>query len=68
MGFLPIFSTRSENAVSASLHFQRLTSPKMAGRPAPHGKRQQIGASLVLDACRDSRPGSISFDGNLMRR
>jgi hypothetical protein len=40
MGFLPIFSTRSENAVPASLHFQRLTSPKMAGHPAPYGKRQ----------------------------
>ena len=42
MGFLPIFSTRSENAVSASPHFQRLplnkSAPKMAGHPAPYGK------------------------------
>jgi hypothetical protein len=27
-------------AVPRFLHFQRLTSPKMAGRPAPDGKRQ----------------------------
>ncbi len=38
MGFLPIFSTQSENAVFALRHFQLLTSLKMAGHPAPHGK------------------------------
>ncbi len=38
MGFLPIFSTRSENAVSASLHPKRLTLLTMAGHTAPHGK------------------------------
>jgi hypothetical protein len=40
LGILPKNQTEPENAVSRLLHFQRLASPKMAGRPAPRGKRQ----------------------------
>ena len=36
----PKISTEPEDAVSRFLHFQSLKRPKMAGRPAPDGKRR----------------------------
>jgi hypothetical protein len=50
-----LFSTAFENAVSESLHFQAVGRLKMAGRPAPHGKRYSIGAFLSISRWLDPR-------------
>jgi toxin ParE1/3/4 len=41
----PKIGRNRKSVVSRFLHFQRLASLKMAGHPAPHGKRRQVGAS-----------------------